>query len=437
MAVSSSFFGSLWRALTGWLRPPRAWLRPPRAFWRTLRAFSAGDRAAGVTLVVATIAALGWASAWPGPYERIWDSAQFVPRVAGLHFSLRDWADQGLMTMFFAGVGLEVRLELSPGGTMPWKSAAVPVFAALGGMAAPAVIYTLVVHGGAGSRGWGIPMATDVAFALGVLDMVAASRAPRARVFLMALAVADDIFSIIILVFFYSSHLDVAALLVGLAAVAGVVGARRLRPAWTGLQLSLWALAWWGLARGGVEAAVLGVAIGALVLRSPRRAEQAQLRGPRDWEVALQPWLVLLVLPVFALANVGIPLGHLSLSAKGAPGIFLAVLVARVVGKPAGIAMTTWALRRASSRLADAWLSARELSGVGALASVGFTVPLLVVRAALPDGAMANSATLGLLAGSVVGALGGFAIMRTRTHSVADGKGDGKGTAVMRCAKDL
>ena len=380
-------------------------------------AFSRGDRGWGVTLTVATAAALIWATAAPSSYHHTWRLAPGFD-VLGLGFSLREWTNQGLMTVFFALVGLEIRRELSAGELASWRRAAVPVTAALGGMAAPAAIYAVIVHGSVGSRGWGIPMATDVAFAVGALALLGAGVSPRLRVFLMTLAVADDIASIIVLVCFYSTHLLVGPLLLGLGCLTAMAGLEAVRPAWIGPQLLVGIVGWWGLARGGVEAAVIGVAIGALALPSPVDGAWARLRGPRGWEQRIQPWLTLAVLPLFALANAGVSLRAFNVTTSGTLTVFVAVLAARAVGKPLGITLTYQALRKAV-RGYDPGLGAGGVLGVGSLAGVGFTVPLLIIRAALPDGPLADSATLGLLAGSLLGASIGLIVLKstkTRHH---------------------
>ena len=390
-------------------------IRVQRRLGPRLIALSRGDRATGIGLSAATVVALLWANVAPGSYHHVWQLVPSTPHLVGLRFSLRDWTNQGLMTVFFAVVGLEIRREMSSGELASWRRASIPVAAALGGMIAPALIYAAIVHGSTGSQGWGIPMATDVAFAVGALALVGARTSPRLRVFLMTLAVADDIMSIVVIVCFYSRHLDVTPLLVGVTCILVMGAVEAVRPVWIGPQLLLGVVGWLALARGGVEAAVIGVAIGAMALPSPVGGTWARLRGPRGWEQRLEPYLTLGILPVFAVANTGVSLRQFTFSANGALTVFVAVVVARVIGKPAGIALTAWALRTVPSGRYDPRLAHRHILGVGALASVGFTVPLLVIRAALPDGPLTDSATLGLLAGSLLGALSGIIVFRSGT----------------------
>jgi NhaA family Na+:H+ antiporter len=358
-------------------------------------------RAPGITMTVATAAALVWANVAAGSYRDTWHHLLSIP---GLRLAAQEWVNQGLMVAFFALVGLEIRREVSGGELRTWSRAAVPVGAALGGMAVPALVYAAVLHGNAGSRGWGIPMATDVAFALGALALVATGASRRLRVFLLTLAVADDIGSIAILVCFYSREVRLWSLLGAGACLAAMVGVRVSRTRARGLLVVLAALAWWALVHAGVEASVVGVAVGMLVPPTARTV--------RSWEHRLEPWVNVVVLPVFALANVGVTLAGSRLFSRGALGVFIAVLLARAVGKPIGIAGTAWALTRGGHRHDRIHLDARDRVGLGAFAAVGFTVPLLIVRAALPAGPLAAAATVGLLVGSGLGVIGGAVVMR-------------------------
>jgi NhaA family Na+:H+ antiporter len=244
-------------------------------------------------------------------------------------------------------------------------------------------------------------MATDVAFALGALALVSRDVSVRARVFLLTLAVADDILSIAVLVCFYSGDLRVwrlAGAIAGLAAMTAVSFSRARLPV---LSIVLAALTWWALVHAGVEASVVGVAIGLLIVPVATR-----VRTVRSWEHHLQPWVNAAVLPVFALANVGVRFAGSNLFSRPALDVFVAVLVARVLGKPLGIAITA----RATTGMN---LSFRERVGVGSVAAVGFTVPLLIVHAALPPGPLVAAATCALLAGSVLGAVGCAVVLRS------------------------
>jgi NhaA family Na+:H+ antiporter len=352
-----------------------------------------------------------WANAASASYRHFWGSVPDLPGPLHLGFSLREWVEQGVMTGFFALVGLEIRREISAGELRSWRRASVPLVAALVGMAVPAGIYALIVRGSPGGRGWGIPMATDVAFAVGALALVGGKRPPRLRVFLMTLAVADDIASVVLLVVFYNVGLEAVWVSVGLAAIAAMAVVESLEPAWGRAELLLGCLAWWALAHGGVEAAVVGVAIGALALPS-RSPETGERRGPRVWEERITPWVNLGVLPVFALADAGLRLAGIDFSSAATLTVFSAVVLARLIGKPLGITIAVSALRRIPSGRYDARIAGRDVVGIGALAGMGFTVPVLIVHAALPAGPLADSAILGLLCATVFAAVGGAVVLK-------------------------
>jgi NhaA family Na+:H+ antiporter len=293
------------------------------------------------------------------------------------------------MTFFFVVVGLEIRREMMAGELASWRRAARPVVAAVGGMAVPALVYVVVVHGSPAGHGWGIPMATDVAFSLGALALAGSGVSVRLRVFLMTLAVADDILSIVVLVAVYSADPDVVLVAAGVLCLLAMAGVRAVGRVPAVVPVAFGAAAWWLWARGGIEAAIVGAAVGMVGLAVA--AQHGTDGGPRHWERRLIPIVNLGVLPAFALANAGVDLSRLDLGSAPALRVFVAVLVARVVGKPLGI----WIAARG-------W-HVRERLGIGAAASVGFTVPLLIVRAAFGEGVLADSATAALLAATVFG----------------------------------
>src|ERR1051326_3970556 len=269
-------------------------MRLPPATQRSVKRLAAAtrsDRADLLTLAAIAIAVV-WANISPRSYREVWKATTVWSRPLGLELSVQDWVSQGLMVAFFMLVGLEIRREIANGQLRSWRRASVPIVAAICGMALPAAIYALVVGGSAGGHGWGIPMATDVAFALGALGLVQPGSS-RLRVFLLTLAVADDIASILIPVFVYSPPLHTSMLVLSLGclgtmAALSALGIRRVWP-----LIVLGPLAWWALARAGVEPAVVGVAIG-LVVPTPTghgaRALKGLDPGPGRLELALEPW---------------------------------------------------------------------------------------------------------------------------------------------------
>ncbi len=371
--------------------------------FRRLIDWSRGDRAAGVMLAAATVVALAWATVDGAGYARTWATVPSWLAFTTLHFTAREWVNEALMTIFFVVIGLEIRRETTAGELGSWHRAAGPVVTAVAGMVLPAVVYAAVVHDRAGGHGWGIPMATDIAFSLGALALVASGASLRLRVFLMTLGVADDILSILVLVVVYSATVDLAFVVAGVACLVVMALVRKIRAPIGFVALAFGAAAWWTFARGGVEAAVVGVVVGLVGLASPDPTTDAHRSGPRAWEHRLNPAVNLVVLPLFALANAGVDLRHFDLSASGAALVFVGVLLARVVGKPAGVwaGMTLLPSRYVSS--ADERPRGRIRLGLGTVTSVGFTVPLLIARVGFGEGALADAATAALLAGTVVG----------------------------------
>lgn len=399
---------------------------------RTLAELARSDRAGGIAMAAATVVALVWAN-WPGSdsYRRTWEATVGSAGILTPAMSVQQLIDQVLLVAFFAVIGLEIRRELSAGELASWRRAAVPVLAALGGMAAPALIYTAVTAGPVGAGGWGIPMATDVAFALGALALIAGPGSTRARVFLMTLAVADDIVSIVVLTIFYGNgQVRFEWVVAALAALSAMLAVRLLGVASGLLQVILGAVAWWAMLQAGLEAAVVGVAVGVLgasAVAARRESSSTPVTfGARWWELRLEPWVNLVVLPVFALANVGVRFAGSGLLSENGIVILAAVAAARLVGKPLGIALTTRTTSRRSSETYDPGLPGRAVVGIGSIAAVGFTVPLLILHNSLHSEAQIAGATVGLLGASVLGALGGILVWpRRRPRQAAPAPGPG------------
>jgi Na+:H+ antiporter, NhaA family len=419
---------------------------PPLRLPTPLREYLRNEAAGGVVLVVAAAIALVWAnSPWSAAYAALWETRLAVELGRfGIEADLRHWVDDGLMTIFFLVVGLEIKRELVAGELRTWRRAALPVVAAAGGMAVPALIYAAANAGGPGAPGWGVPMATDIAFALGVLALLG-SRVPAAlKVFLLTLAVVDDLGSIAVVALFYSRGVSPAAL--ALAAGLLVLVALLVRagiwwlPLHIGLGLALWLAMW----HSGVSPALAGVAMGLLTPARPTAPpEVARERGgqladelaadprpPRLREMLreavgtvplaerlahdLHPLSAFVVVPLFALANAGVTLERGGLAAPGASAVLGGVLAGRVLGKLAGISGATWlAVRLGLARLPEA-TSWGQLAGVATVAGIGFTVPLFVADLAFPDGRFQAPVKLGLLLASLVaGVAGALVLLRT------------------------
>jgi len=421
-------------------RPP---VPPPRRLPVPLREYLREEAAGGVALTAAAALSLAWAnSPWRAAYDALWETplAVRLGRFA-IEADLRHWVDDGLMTLFFLVVGLEIKRELVAGELASWRRAALPVLAAAGGMAVPAAIYAAVNAGGPGAPGWGVPMATDIAFALGVLALLGPRVPSSLKVFLLTLAVVDDLGSIAVVALFYSRGVELGTL--ALAAGLLVVVAALVRagvwwlPLHVGLGLAVWLTMW----HSGVSPALAGVAMGLLtparptappeVARDVGGALAGQLADdphpPRLREMLreargtvplaerlahdLHPVSAFLVVPLFALANAGISLERGALAGAGAGAVLGGVVAGRVVGKLAGIAAATWLAVRLGLADRPEGASWAQLAGVATVAGIGFTVPLFVADLAFPDGRFQAPVKVGLLAASVIAGAAGALVL--------------------------
>ncbi|HYI62344.1 MAG TPA: Na+/H+ antiporter NhaA [Acidimicrobiales bacterium] len=400
---------------------PAAPVRLAQTVWAPVRRFLQVEAAGGAVLAAAVVVALVWASSpWSSSYERLW-TTELALGVGGhsIGTDLRHWLDDGLMTLFFFVIGLEIRRELTDGHLASVRAAAVPALGAVGGMVVPALAYLAVNAGGEGAHGWGIPMATDVAFAVGVLALLG-SRAPtELKVLLLALAIVDDIGAVVVIAAFYSEGLDLRWALVALAGLGVVVAARvaglRIVPAYVVLGTVVWFATW----RSGVHATIAGVALGLLTPARP----QAGPDGAEAPSVAqrlqdrLHPWTSFVVVPLFALANAGIELSADALGDAATSPVSLGVVVGLVLGKPVGVVAAVLLATRLGLGHLPPGLSTRQVVGLGTLAGIGFTVSLFVAGRAFPDPVLAGQAKVGILAASLVAAAVGAAVLWTAGRS--------------------
>jgi len=370
-------------------------------FERFLRRTTAG----GIVLIGATVVALAIAWAFGGAaVEAFWEQPfSFGLAEAQFSMSLRHWVNDALMAIFFLLVGLELKREILVGELSSMRDAALPVAAAIGGMVLPAGIYAALNAGTPYAAGWGIPMATDIAFAIGILVLLA-WRIPRNLiVFLTALAIADDLGAVLVIAVFYTAKLQVAALWAsaGLVAVLGLLnlgGIRRPLPYIVG-GCALWI----AVHESGVHATVAGILLAATV---PARGEPSPLES---WEHALTPWVTFVVVPIFALANASIDLAGIRWSEALSTSLTLGVVAGLVIGKFAGISAFSWiAVRLGMARLPEgvAW---RHVMGAAWLGGIGFTMSLFVAQLAFTDAGAIAQAKLAILIASALSAAIGLA----------------------------
>jgi NhaA family Na+:H+ antiporter len=380
--------------------------------------FFSTEAAGGIVLLACAAIALVWAnSTWANAYRQLWETPLGLEtRSFGLSLTLHEWVNDGLMAVFFFFVGLEIKREVLIGELSSRRSAALPVAAAIGGMVVPAAIYAIVNRGGAGAHGWGVPMATDIAFALGVLALFGNGLPSGLRVFLAALAIVDDLGAVLVIALFYTNSLHWGALGGAAAVVAVLVGANFAGVGRALVYVALGAILWFFVLFSGIHATVAGVL---LALTIPARAHTGTETAPsllQRLESALQGPVAFLIMPVFALANAGIPLGAGAIGAVRTP-VALGVILGLLFGKPIGIMLASIAAVRAGAAELPSGVTWRQVHGASWLGGIGFTMSLFIAGLAFADAAMLDVAKLGVIAASAcAGATGYFLLRATRAR---------------------
>ncbi|MDO4904765.1 MAG: Na+/H+ antiporter NhaA [Lautropia sp.] len=428
---------------------PRAQLLTERAL-ASLEHFLHIEAVSGIVLLLAAAAALFWAnSPWAHSYHALWHTTlSFGLGDATFSQSLHFWINDALMTVFFLVVGMEIRREIHEGALSNLQQASLPITAAIGGVMVPALIFLALNADPARQNGWAIPTATDIAFAVGVLALLGRSIPGNVRVFLLALAIIDDIIAVLIIALFYSGGLDYSGFAIAGVGILVLLGLQRMGiwAAWAYLLPG--AILWFGLLKTGAHPTLAGVVLGLMtpVVRVPMREQPiemlsrvtAQLQaqdanGAPDphhlqqplrelrlaqrellppvvrLQTALHQWVAYGVMPLFALANAGVSLDGIDLSSDGISSLVVGVTVALVLGKPLGIVSVSWlAVRFGWGRLPPG-VSWNGIWLVGLLAGIGFTMSIFIAMLAFDDESLLGAAKLGVLLGSVIAATLGMA----------------------------
>lgn len=377
-----------------------------------LRKFLQLESAGGILLIAAAFLAI---VADNSPLSPLYDQLLTLPFTislgdAGLSKPLVLWINDGLMAVFFLLVGLEVKREILEGHLARREQILMPLFAAVGGMAAPALIYAAInMNDPAALRGWAIPAATDIAFALGIM-MLLGNRVPLSlKVLLTTIAIIDDLGAIVIIAIFYTANLSVTSLVLAAVALAGLILLNRFRVTGLAPYILMGLLLWVFVLKSGVHATLAGVAVG---LAIPLRAADAQGTSPlKHLEHILHPWVAYAILPLFAFANAGLPLMNMSLAALANP-IPLGIALGLFIGKPVGVLAGAWlAVKLARTPMPEdtGW---RGLIGMAVLTGVGFTMSLFIGSLAFDGPAAINAVRLGVLLGSVASAMAGYWVLR-------------------------
>lgn len=387
--------------------------RPRAGLGRTaLREFLRTEQAAGAFLIAATALALVWANVLAG-YETFWRTEL---RFGGIE-DFRHWVNDGLMTIFFFVVSLEIKRELVVGELRDRRIAALPVFAAVGGMIGPALIFLALNAGGPGERGWGVPMATDIAFAIGVLALLGPRVPHRLRLFLLTLAIVDDIGAIAIIAVAYSDEVAWRWLGVAGAALLVLILLRAASLSSPLLYLAVGVGCWLAATRSGVHPTLAGVALGLL---TPAYAVRGRMVLER-LESLLHPVSSYVVVPLFALANAGVLVSGEAIRSAISSPVFWGIVLGLVVGKTVGITVSALAAERLPLAGLPPGVDTRAVIGGAAVAGIGFTVSLFILGLAFDDARLITDGTLGVLAGSTASGILGAAILVSRRGRIVRG----------------
>jgi Na+:H+ antiporter, NhaA family len=441
-------------------KPPvrNSWLSSdrvlPRLIARPLRTFLETEAAGGMVLLGATVVALVLAnSPLADSYESFWRTDL---RIAIGSFEVaqdaRHWVNDGLMAIFFFVVGLEIKRELVTGELNDARKAMIPVVAAAGGMVAPALIYVVFNADGAGAAGWGIPMATDIAFAVGVLALLTKRIPSGLKIFLLSLAIVDDIGAILVIALFYSGGIDFGWLAAAACLLVVIVVLRSLNVYWTPVYVLVGIAVWLATFESGIHATIAGAALGLLTPARPTdprgfadvfeeatslsdepdagALREMQLQSNEVVSVAerlehlLHPWTSYFVIPLFALANAGLVLSLDGIVDALSSKVAIGIVGGLVVGKIIGISGATWlAVRLNLGRLPDG-VQWRHVVGASAVAGIGFTVSLFITALAFDDSQLVAEAKIAVLVASLLAGLAGAAVLAGGHHKRGDQEQD-------------
>lgn len=429
------------------LAPPEAWeplLRALRIARKPLDHFLHIQAASGILLLLTAAVALIWAnSPWAHTYDSLWQTT--------VGFSLGDlkferslvWiVNDVLMVIFFFVVGLEIRREIYQGELSQFQRATLPVAAAIGGMLLPAILYLAIAGDPATKSGWGVPMATDIAFAVGILTLLGNRAPPALRVLLLAVAVIDDLGAILVIAFFYSSGISISGVLIALLGFSVIFLMQRLAVRAKIAYVAPAAVAWAGIYAAGIHPTIAGVLVGfmtpvkawlgpwgylqkitgdmelidkstvnvvpshdlAVTLRHLKSAQREVLSPTDSLIESLHPWVAFVIMPIFALANAGVPLADLTFDARSST-VIVAVCVGLILGKPLGILLFSWLAIKLRLASLPVGITFKHLLVLGIVAGVGFTMALFIGQLAFSDVTLLGAAKLGILIASGVAAV--------------------------------
>lgn len=429
---------------------------PIEVLLKPINEFLHQEASGGILLIICTVIALAWAnSPWFHSYHELWHSNIGVNlgNLLNLDYSLHHWINDGLMAIFFFTVGLEIKRELLVGELSSIQKASLPIAGAIGGMVAPALFYVIFNSGGEGANGWGIPMATDIAFVVGIIALLGPRIPLTLKIFVLALAIADDIGAVMVIAIFYTSEISVTALIIAAVVLVSLtilnkLGTKGLIP-YTILGIILWL----AFLKSGVHATIAGVLLAFTIPASSRyNTEKFSLKikeliGKFDsedehrdnvlsnqerqsnvmaieqscenvltplqrFEHNLHPWVAFFIIPVFALANAGVTLVGLDILGALFSPVSLGIIVGLFIGKQLGIfGLSYLAVKMKLASLPEG-VNWKNLYGAGILAGIGFTMSLFIAGLAFDDPALLDLSKIGVLTGSLISGIVGYVYLK-------------------------
>jgi NhaA family Na+:H+ antiporter len=412
---------------------------PARSLPVALRRFLETEAAGGIALVAATVVAVAWAnSPWRDAYDTFWHSVVTLEVGSiGISDDLRHVVNDGLMALFFVVVALEIKRELVTGELRHPRAALLPAVAAVGGMVVPAFIYLAFNSSGDASRGWGIPMATDIAFAVGVVSLLGRRVPSSLKVFLLSLAIVDDIGAIVVIAVFYTEQVNLSALALAVSALVAAIGLRWTRVWWPPAYVALGVACWLATYEAGVHATLAGVAFGLLAPARPIAPAEVARRWAGDLsdepsaaelremtiiakesvsvaervQLGLHPLTSFVVVPIFALANAGVEVTSDAFAPSGAATVAAGVALGLIVGKTVGVAGAgLLAVRLGWAQLPEG-ATRLQVVGIAVVAGIGFTVSLFITGLAFDDPELQAAARLAVLGASAIASVIGAAVL--------------------------
>lgn len=430
---------------------------PIEILLRPINEFLHQEASGGILLIICTVIALVWANtALAHTYHDLWHTHLVVSlgSLLTLDYSIHHWINDGLMAIFFFTVGLEIKRELLVGELSSFQKASLPIAGALGGMIVPAILYTVFNTGGEGARGWGIPMATDIAFVVGIMALLGPRVPLTLKIFVLALAIADDIGAVLVIAIFYTAEISTTALIIAAIVLVILLLLNRLGTKSLILYTILGVILWLAFLKSGVHATIAGVLLAFTipavsrydtnkfsdkvkqlinnfdatgdhwknVLNNAERQHDVLaiesscekiLTPLQRFEHGLHPWVSFFIIPVFALANAGVTLAGLDILDSLLSPVSLGIVVGLFIGKQFGIFAFSYIAVKLKMASLPEGVNWKKLYGAGILAGIGFTMSLFIANLAFNSEELLNIAKVGILAGSLLSGIIGFLILKS------------------------